>query len=308
MLKLSCIRHERILYTIDCHRSAVFEIRAERTDFLFSQWRKPLFSNVLSLCISQIGRSEICTGGRVNKNGVKKCQQLGEVVRNRWYQRSINPFWLRMQFYHGLFRRGSSSQGCRIGQRKRPFSQGNMAILLWQRGERFDILTFFICIGAGYRRITKHPKGVPSLQLYAYQTEQLQELKRLYAKRKVNLFYGDESHVCTEVYVLYGWQLPRKDVFVLSERTKKLNIFGMIDRDSHFEGFCTSGSIDLGRVVDTHPYSLHLNIVETLWRIMKGKRIRLQYCTSANTFFYATGRLLTEVGKGLETNYTDTVA
>jgi len=59
----------------------------------------------------------------------------------------------------------------------------------------------FIRIGARYRRIRKRPKGKPSPQLYAYKTEKQQELEDLFEKGSIDLFYGDESHICTEGYV-----------------------------------------------------------------------------------------------------------
>jgi hypothetical protein len=82
----------------------------------------------------------------------------------------------------------------------------------------------------------------------------------LYTKGEINLFYGDESHVCTEGYVPYGWQFSGEDVYVSSEKAKRLNIFGMIDRENNFEGFCTNESIDAGKVVDfLDRYSFKVN-------------------------------------------------
>jgi transposase len=121
----------------------------------------------------------------------------------------------------------------------------------------------------------------------------------------------------------------------------------MIDRDKHFEGFCTCKSIDAQKIVgffdqfsfgldkktfvlldnaSVHrnakvrqmrpiwkkrglflfyipPYSPHLNIAETLWRVMKGKWIRPQDYTSADTLFYATNRALAAIGKNLTVKY-----
>lgn len=312
---------------------------------------KLMFSHALPLCITQIGRFEFCTSWRANRNDLPKCQQLGKTVRNRWCQRAVYPFRTRAEAHHGLFGRGSVRKAIE-SQTKRPFSQGSLAKLLWQGSEQFDIPTFFIRIGARYRRIRKRPEGVPSPQLYVYKTEKLQELERLYAKREINLFYGDESYVCTEGYVPYGWQFPGEDVFVPSERAKRPNIFEMIDRDNHFEGFCTNEAINTGKVVDfleyysfkidkktvvvldnasVHrnakirvmrpiwekrglfifyipPYSPHLNIVETLWRVMKGKWFRPQDYTSAETLFYTTNRVLAAIGKDLKINYTHNAA
>ncbi|KAA6341355.1 hypothetical protein EZS27_010843 [termite gut metagenome] len=32
---------------------------------------------------------------------------------------------------------------------------------------------------------------------------------------QIDLFYGDESHVCSEGYVPYGWQFPDEEVALL---------------------------------------------------------------------------------------------
>ena len=41
--------------------------------------------------------------------------------------------------------------------------------------------------------------------LYTYKKEKLQELESLDSKGKIELYYADESHVCTDGYVPYGW-------------------------------------------------------------------------------------------------------
>jgi transposase len=52
------------------------------------------------------------------------------------------------------------------------------------------------------------------------------------------------------------------------------------------------------------PYSPHLNIAETLWRIMKVKWLRPQDYGCADTLFYATNRVLAAIGKEWISNYT----
>ena len=56
------------------------------------------------------------------------------------------------------------------------------------------------------------------------------------------------------------------------------------------------------------PYSPHLNIAETLWRILKGKWIRPQDHESADSLFYAADRALASVGTSLFVNYSHYVA
>lgn len=52
------------------------------------------------------------------------------------------------------------------------------------------------------------------------------------------------------------------------------------------------------------PYSPHLNIAETLWRVLKGKWIRPQDYVNTDTLFYATNRALADIGNGIRINYT----
>ena len=207
---------------------------------------------------------------------------------------------------------------------------------------------FFIRLGAGYRRIRKRPKGKPSPQLYAYKTEKLQELEQQERDGLIDLYYGDESHICTEGYVPYGWQFRGEDVYIPSERSLRLNIFGMIDRNNRYEGFSTTENMTAEKVADflgrlsmrirrntfvvldnatVHrcklmrelrpiwekrglflffltPYSPHLNIAETLWRILKGKWLRpADYC-STDSLLYATDRALAALGTELNINFT----
>jgi transposase len=56
------------------------------------------------------------------------------------------------------------------------------------------------------------------------------------------------------------------------------------------------------------PYSPHLNIAETLWRILKGKWIRPLDYVSTDSLFYTTNRALAAVGKGLFFNYSHIAA
>ena len=204
-------------------------------------------------------------------------------------------------------------QGHRTGQAERQQSSGSLTEGHWQGSERPDIQAFFISLGARYKRIRKRPRGVPSPQLYAYKTEKLQELEHLNINGKIDLYYADESHVCTEGYVPYGWQFRNEDVYIPSKKAQRVNIFGMIDRSNRYHGFTTTESIDADKVVEyldtfslnikkdtfivfdnasVHrnkkirelrelwekrglflfylpPYSPHLNLAETLWRIVE---------------------------------------
>jgi hypothetical protein len=52
----------------------------------------------------------------------------------------------------------------------------------------------------------------------------LTELENLSAQGWIKLFYVDESHICSEGYVPYGWQFPEEEVFVGSQKGYRLNV------------------------------------------------------------------------------------
>lgn len=55
------------------------------------------------------------------------------------------------------------------------------------------------------------------------------------------------------------------------------------------------------------PYSPHLNIAETLWRILKGKWLRPADYLSTDSLLYATNRALAAVGTELCINFAHAV-
>ena len=195
--------------------------------------------------------------------------------------------------------------------------------------------------------------GKPSPQLYEYKAEKLQELEQKADDGRIDLYYADESHVCTEGYVPYGWQFPQEDVHVPSQKIARLNIFGMTTRDNRYEGFTSRSGITAEKLADfldklslrprerntvivldnasihrsklikelrpvwekrglflffLPPYSPHLNIAETLWRILKGKWIRPHDYESIDSLFYATDRALASVGTILFVKHSHYVA
>ena len=153
----------------------------------------------------------------------------------------------------------------------------------------------------------------------------MQELEGLDSKGKIELYYADESHVCTDGYVPYGWQFKDENVYIPSEKAARLNIFGMITRRNQYKGFQAQESINADRIVDyldrfsfevkkktvvvldnasiiwedrglflfyLPPYSPELNPAETLWRILKGKWIRPDdYNTKTRFSIVQTGHL-----------------
>ena len=53
------------------------------------------------------------------------------------------------------------------------------------------------------------------------------------------------------------------------------------------------------------PYSPHLNIAETLWRILKTKWIKPCHYIDTNTLFNTTHEILSSIGDRYRVNYSD---
>ena len=165
------------------------------------QWFEPLLPDALPCRAAQIDWP-IKQGYRFADGNVACVRQLlGKTFLGGRHQWPADPPRPGPQTYHGLYGRGSCPQSHRTGQAERPQSPGSLAESHGERSKRPDIQAFFISIGARYKRIRKRPRGVPSPQLYAYKSEKLQELEHLNRDGKIDLYYADESHVCTEGYV-----------------------------------------------------------------------------------------------------------
>lgn len=60
----------------------------------------------------------------------------------------------------------------------------------------------------------------------------------------MDLFYGDESHVCSAGYVPYGWQFPGEEVFIPVEKGYKINLWGLISRSNQTHWLATEKNIN----------------------------------------------------------------
>lgn len=81
-------------------------------------------------------------------------------------------------------------------------------------------------------------------EYYESKVERLKELEKLSEKGEIDIFYGDESHVCSEGYVPYGWQFLDEQVCILSEKAHRINCFGLINRQSKCFWSTTEQSIN----------------------------------------------------------------
>ena len=93
------------------------------------------------------------------------------------------------------------------------------------------------------------PQESPYPQYYEHKKERLKELEALNNEGHIDLFFGDESHVCTHGYVPYGWQFKDEDAFVPAKKAARLNIFGFISRNNEYRGFTTQENITQDKIM-----------------------------------------------------------
>lgn len=66
----------------------------------------------------------------------------------------------------------------------------------------------------------------------------------------IDLYYADESRVCLEPCVPYGWQFPDEEVFMPSAKGRGLSCFGLLSRTNKLLFTTTTGSITSRFVFD----------------------------------------------------------
>ena len=81
-------------------------------------------------------------------------------------------------------------------------------------------------------------------------TEALALLEEQAQKGTIDLYYGDESRVCEQGYVPYGWQFKGEKVGVPSTHGQGINCFGLISRQNHLVFTTTEHTINADFVVE----------------------------------------------------------
>lgn len=167
-------------------------------------------------------------------------------------------------------------------------------------------------------------------------------------KGLIDVFYGDETSVSSEGYVPYGWQFPNEEVAIYSEKSYKINIFGLISRANECHWTISEQNIDSQCVVNhlenlsfkikkqtvvvldnasVHQskllqeripfwqqrdlflfflptYSPHLNIAETMWRVLKKYWITPEDYLEKDALFYAANRCMSNIGKSINIKFS----
>ncbi len=80
--------------------------------------------------------------------------------------------------------------------------------------------------------------------------ECLAELEQLSRRELIDLYYGDESRVCLQGCVPYGWQFADEQIFVPSSQGAGLNCFALLTRANVCRFATTTACIDSAFIVE----------------------------------------------------------
>jgi hypothetical protein len=82
--------------------------------------------------------------------------------------------------------------------------------------------SFFKSIDGRYKRIRTRPEGKPDVEYYRHQAVVPAELEHLSETGEIDLYYGDESHFCSQGYVPCGRQFPCEDVHTPVDKSYRI--------------------------------------------------------------------------------------
>jgi transposase len=94
-----------------------------------------------------------------------------------------------------------------------------------------------------WHRFRRRVSGQPNPQEYAGKQVQLEDLKRLDTEGELELYYMDESGFCLVPCVPYGWQFVGETLEIPSQRSKRLNVLGIMRRNNQLESYVSTQSI-----------------------------------------------------------------
>lgn len=100
-----------------------------------------------------------------------------------------------------------------------------------------------------WRRIRKRVAGNPDPLIYKEKSQELEILKDREDRGEIDLRYFDETGFCLEPYVPYAWQEKGEQIQVISQKSKRLNALGMLNRSNDLEVYLFECSINSDVVI-----------------------------------------------------------
>jgi transposase len=99
-------------------------------------------------------------------------------------------------------------------------------------------------LNMSWHRIKQGVAGQPESTEYKEKVEELAELKRKDEAGEIDLRYVDETGFCLSSYVPYAWQEKGDELIVKTQRSKRLNVLGFLNRSNDLEIYLFESSIN----------------------------------------------------------------
>jgi transposase len=99
-----------------------------------------------------------------------------------------------------------------------------------------------------WHRLRRRVGGQPDPQEYQQKKQKLEELKQQDIRGEIDLRYGDESGFCLIPYIPYAWQDKGKYESIRSQKSKRLNVLGFLNRNNELDSYIFECSIN-GEVI-----------------------------------------------------------
>jgi len=88
-----------------------------------------------------------------------------------------------------------------------------------------------------WHRLRRVVGGQPNAAEYIDKQAQREELKRLDDAGEIDLYYSDESGFSLVPSVPYGWQPVGETVGILSKHSRRLNVWGVMNRHHQLHSY-----------------------------------------------------------------------
>lgn len=98
-------------------------------------------------------------------------------------------------------------------------------------------------LSMGWRRLKRGLAGKPDPIEYETKRRQLEELKRLDEQGVLDLRYLDESGFCLVPYLPYAWQELGETLVLPSQRSRRFNVLGLMNRRNELAPYVFTQSI-----------------------------------------------------------------
>ncbi len=100
-----------------------------------------------------------------------------------------------------------------------------------------------------WRRFKRGKAGEPDALEYQEKKEELTSLKHKEKLGEIDLRYLDETGFCLTPYIPYGWQEKEENTSITSQRSRRLNLLGLMNRNQELDAYIFEGKITSESVI-----------------------------------------------------------